>query len=109
MTGSARPDPRELEAQVLARVLRLNAVAAGLVSGLAAGLLAFLATLWLVVKGGEVVGPHLGLLGHLLPGYRVSLAGSLVGLGWGLGLGFAVGYGVAALYNRLVAWRHREP
>jgi hypothetical protein len=109
VTGSERPDRRTLEAQVLARVLRLDAAATGLVCGLAAGLLLFVATVWLLVKGGEVVGPHLGLLGHLLPGYRVSLGGSLVGLGWGLALGFVVGYAVAFLYNRLVAWRHREP
>ncbi len=48
---------------VLTRLLRLNAKIQGLVTGIVAGLGLFIATNWLVLKGGVVVGPHLGLLG----------------------------------------------
>jgi hypothetical protein len=75
----AEPTP-VLEEVVLTRLLRLNAAVHGLVTGLVAGLGLFIATNWLVLKGGEVVGPHLALLGQFFVGYRVTFVGSLIGL-----------------------------
>jgi hypothetical protein len=66
-----------------------------------AGLGLFVATNWLIIKGGEVVGPHLALLGQFLPGYEVTFLGSVIGLAYGLVVGFVLGYGVSALYNHL--------
>ena len=63
------------------------------------GALLFLATLTLVLKGGPVVGPTLGLLAQFLPGYRVTLAGSLVGLFYAALVGFLLGWGFAVLRN----------
>ena len=63
-------DTKDLEALVLVRVVRLNAVVTGVVTGLLAGLALFVATNWLVLKGGPVVGPHLALLGPVL--HRLS-------------------------------------
>jgi hypothetical protein len=60
------------------RLLRLNATVQGLAAGLVCGLVLFVATNWLVLKGGDVVGPHLGLLGQYFIGYRVTFVGSLV-------------------------------
>jgi protoporphyrinogen oxidase len=77
-------------------------VAFGLSIGLTAGMLLFLATLVLVLKGGAVVGPTLGLLGQYLPGYRVTWLGSLVGLIYVIGLGFVAGWGNALLRNTVV-------
>jgi len=69
------------------------------------GLGVFIATNILVLKGGEVVGPHLALLGQYFIGYRVTFLGSLIGLAYGLVIGFGIGYGVAFLYNWIAALR----
>jgi len=98
----------DIERLVLVRVLRLNAVVEGLVTGTVAGVGLFLATNWLVLKGGPVIGPHLALLGQFFPGYRVTFAGSIVGFAYAFASGFAVGFVVSALYNRLVARRERR-
>ncbi len=55
---------------VLTRLMRLNASAHGVVIGMMAGLAMFIATNWLVLKGGEIVGPHLALLGYVF--YRLQ-------------------------------------
>jgi hypothetical protein len=101
-------DTNDLEALVLVRVVRLNAVIAGLATGLLAGLAVFVATNWLVLKGGRVVGPHLALLGQYFIGYRVSFVGSLVGFVWAFVLGFVAGAAVVWIYNRLADLRHHE-
>lgn len=101
-------DKREqaLEEAVLIRLLYLNARVQGVVAGLLCGLVIFLATNWLVLKGGDVVGPHLALLGQFFIGYRVSFLGSLIGFAYGFISGYLAGYSVAMLYN-LIA-RRRE-
>lgn len=60
-----------------------------------------LATLVLVLSGGERVGPTLGLLTHYLPGYSVTERGVVVGLFYGLLVGFALGWTFAAIRNAL--------
>lgn len=46
-----------------------------------------------------MVGPHLALLGQFFPGYRVSVAGSVIGFAYAAASGFAAGYVIARLYN----------
>ncbi|MGH7893875.1 MAG: hypothetical protein ACREQL_04355 [Candidatus Binatia bacterium] len=90
--------------QMLAiRVARLEAGVQGVVVGLMVGLAVFLATNWLVLRGGPVVGPHLALLSQFFLGYEVSFVGSLVGFAWGAAYGFVAGYAVSVLYNRIAA------
>jgi hypothetical protein len=101
-------DEKTLEKVVLTRLLRLNATVQGLVTGIIAGLGIFIATNWLVLKGGDVVGPHLGLLGQFFIGYEVSFVGSLMGFMYALVTGFAVGYFVARIYNGIVDLRDRQ-
>jgi hypothetical protein len=96
-----------IEQVMRSRVLRLNAAVQGLALGVVTGLGLFIATNWLVLKGGPVVGPHLSLLGQFLIGYRVTFAGSLVGLAYGLVIGGLCGYAIASIYNRVVEWRER--
>jgi hypothetical protein len=84
---------------VLTRLVRYNATVQGLVSGIMLGGVIFFATNWLILKGGEAVGPHLALLGQFFVGYRVTFAGSLIGFGYGFATGFIAGYLVATLYN----------
>src|SRR5262245_12340326 len=98
----------KLEEIVFTRVLRLNAVVQGLVFGLLTGGVIFIATNWLVLKGGRVVGPHLSLLNQFFIGYRVSFLGSLVGFAYGCVFGFAVGYVIAFVYNFAARARERR-
>lgn len=79
--------------------LRLNARAWGIALGGLSGLGLFLATNILILKGGPVVGPHLALLAGYLPGYRVTFAGSLIGLGYGLAIGYWAGWLIGTVYN----------
>jgi protoporphyrinogen oxidase len=87
---------RDTLTQVFAR---LEPTAFGLSVGSVAGALLFLATLFLVLKGGDVVGPHLRLLGEYLPGYTVTLSGSLLGLAYGFAVGFVAGWTYSFLRN----------
>ena len=103
-------DPIErLEDIILTRVIRLNALVQGMVTGLLGGLAIFVATNLLILKGGPVVGPHLALLGQFFIGYRVTFLGSLIGFTYGFATGFCVGYFMATVYNRMVARRSRVP
>jgi hypothetical protein len=98
-------DPRTIDNLLVARMVRLNATVHGIVLGLVAGLGLFVATLWLVIKGGPVVGPHLALLGQFFVGYRVTVLGSFVGLAYGFVSGFLVGFVVTTLYNWIAGLR----
>lgn len=82
-------------------VLRLNARAWGISFGLLGGLGLLLATLFLVVKGGDHVGQHLELLGVYFPGYRVTTGGAFIGFVYGFVLGYGVGRIIGEVYNRL--------
>ena len=98
----------KLEEIAFTRVLRLNAVVQGIVLGLLTGVVIFIATNWLVLKGGTVVGPHLSLLNQFFIGYRVSFLGSLVGFAYGCVVGFAIGYVMAVVYNLAARARERR-
>lgn len=82
-------------------VVRLNATFLGLVAGLILGLGLFIATIWLVLKGGPNPGQHLSLLSQYFPGYSVSFFGSLVGLIYTFFVGFIGGSIVGAVYNKV--------
>ena len=84
------------------RVLRLDAIAQGITMGILTGLAVFVATNWLVLKGGPVVGPNLALLSQFFFGYRVTFLGSFVGFAWGFFYGGLAGYLVSTIYNRLI-------
>lgn len=84
------------------RVLRLDAIAQGVTTGLIVGLVVFVATNWLVLKGGTVVGPNLALLAQFFLGYRVTFFGSLVGFAWGFVYGGLAGYALSRVYNAIV-------
>jgi hypothetical protein len=103
---ASEKDPEKL---LLTRVLRLNATVQGIVTGLAVGLVLFIATNWLIFKGGEVVGPHLTLLSQFFIGYRVTFFGSLIGFGYGFVVGFTGGYLIARIYNWLADLRECHP
>lgn len=78
---------------------KLDRVAFGVAVGALAALLLGLASLWLVVKGGAVVGPNLRLLAQFLPGYEATPRGALLGVVYGLIGGFAAGWLLAVTRN----------
>lgn len=90
------------EEKLFSGVLRFNAKALGLVLGLLCGLAIFIATNWLVIKGGNQVGPHLGLLSQYFIGYRVSFLGSIIGFFYGFAVGTLSGAFMGWLYNKIV-------
>jgi hypothetical protein len=81
---------------------KLDRVAFGLSMGTMAGMMLFLATLILALKGGTVVGPNLQLLENYFPWYTVTMRGSLLGLFYGFVTGFVGGWTFAFLRNASV-------
>ncbi len=93
-------------------VYRANERLFGLNFGLAVGLTIFIATNWIVIKGGHVtssgehfVGPHLQLLNQFFIGYRVSFWGSIIGFAYGFAVGAFSGTMVGWIYNRMAGFR----
>ena len=80
-------------------VRRLNGNAWGIALGALFGIGLFLATLALVVRGGEDVGAHLGLLSVYFPFYDVTLGGSFIGFGYAFVVGYLTGRILCFVYN----------
>lgn len=83
-------------------LLRLNARAWGIAVGTLLGVGIFLATAFLLIKGGATVGPHLALLGQYLPGYSVTWPGAFIGFVYLFVIGYAIGRIIGGVYNALV-------
>jgi hypothetical protein len=97
MSDALRPEEQR---ELLRAFARASEQGWGIAVGLTAALGLWFATVVLVVRGGDVVGPHLGLLGAYFPGYRVSWVGAFVGFVYAFVVGYAVGRVAATLYNR---------
>jgi hypothetical protein len=106
MEARLKIDEKEKE-RLFRGVLWLHAKAVGLGLGLFFGLVIFVATNWLVLKGGEPTGPHLALLGQYFIGYRVSFFGSLIGFAYGFALGTLSGALLSWIYNTITRLRER--
>jgi hypothetical protein len=101
--GAATRSPDALAMRALRLLLaRIDPVALGVASGTVMGVGLGAATLALVIKGGSVVGPNLSLLSVYFPGFKVSLAGTLVGAFYGALAGFLLGWTLAVLRNAAV-------
>ena len=104
------PEPQlsESEEQIIKRaVVRLSGQVLGLVMGFVGAIVIFAATNWLVIKGGDVVGPHLGLLSQFFIGYSVTFAGSFIGAAYGFLVGYISGLLIGWIYNAVVFLRTR--
>ena len=77
--------------------MQLDTKAFGLAGGIVWGAAVFLATLWVVFRGG---GEHLELLAKFYIGYSTTVIGALVGLIYGFIDGFIGCWRFAWLYNR---------
>ena len=97
--------PLTPEEKLFSGVLLLNAKVVGLALGLILGFGIFVATNWLIIKGGTRVGPHLILLSQYFIGYKVTFLGSLIGAAYGFALGTICGALMGWIYNKIVAFR----
>jgi hypothetical protein len=97
-------DPIMVLSQAFARY---DPIALGGAVGVVGGLGLFYATIVLLLRGGELVGPHLRLLGNYLMGYEVTWPGAFLGLFGAGGLGFLLGFAMAHAINVVVAIHER--
>jgi hypothetical protein len=89
------------EEQLEHAVILLNGKLLGIVLGFLSGAGLFLATNFLLLKGGPHVGAHLGLLSNFFPGYRVTFFGSIVGFCYMFVVGLIIGTVLGAVYNKV--------
>lgn len=91
------------ELQIINKALvRFNEQGWGIAFGSVFGFGLFFATVFLVLRGGIMVGQHLNLLSVYMPGYSVSVVGALVGFVYAFVIGYGVGRTIGTVYNRLV-------
>ncbi len=106
MVDPATPPMSTSEAHLLRRaVARLRAAVMAVTFGATGGAALFLATAWLLVRGGDNVGQHLVLLRNYLPGYSVTWPGAFLGLLYGAVIGAAAGAAIAWTYNMIASVR----
>ena len=99
---------RKVEEPVPAKILirtfaRMDKLALSTAVGTASGLTFFLATLVLVLKGGEVVGPNLSLLNQYFVLYSVTVHGAFIAFVHAFVLGFLFGWLIAYFRNLCLA------
>jgi hypothetical protein len=58
----------------------------------------------LIIKGGEVIGPNLRLLGQYFYGYSVTLKGAFIGMAYSFFWGFLFGWLFAYLRNLFIGF-----
>ncbi|MEP6957804.1 MAG: hypothetical protein ABI980_03670, partial [Nitrospirota bacterium] len=94
---------------------KIDPLAFGIAVGVVSGIVIFMASAILLLRGGPVVGPTLSLLGNYLFGFEVTWVGAVMGLLEGGVLGFAVGALAAGLrnwalkaYAKVVRWREER-
>jgi protoporphyrinogen oxidase len=83
---------------------RIDKLAFATAVGSVSGLLIFMATIWLVIKGGDVVGPNLRLLSQYFIGYTVTVQGAFIAFGYSFFWGFLYGWLFAYLRNLILAF-----
>jgi hypothetical protein len=95
----SKPESAVVAEPVILAFAKLDRIALGVAVGAVSGTIVFLATLYLLAKGGPNPGRNLALLAQYFIGYTVSLQGAFVGLIYGFVVGFAGGWLVAFLRN----------
>jgi hypothetical protein len=82
---------------------RMDKLGTAIAVGSVCGLATFVATLWLIIMGVEVVGPYLQLLNQYFIGYTVTVKGAFIGMGYSFLWGFIWGWLFAYLRNLCLA------
>ena len=94
-------EPR-LSARLAMAFAPVHKRAFGVATGVAAGLIMLVITLFEVMRTGGEASPLL-LLNEYFAGYRVSVSGAFIGLLWGFATGFVMGWFLAFCRNFVVA------
>ena len=96
---------RLVPARVLTKTFaRIDKLAFATAIGSVSGMLMFLATIWLIIKGGAMVGPTLRLLSVYFVGYSVTVKGAFIAFGYSFFCGFLFGWLFAYLRNLFLAF-----
>jgi hypothetical protein len=91
------------EKALIATFARMDKLAFATAIGTVCGLLVFSATMWIISRGGNVLGSHLRLLAQYFIGYTVTVKGGFIALGYSFFWGFLFGWLFAYLRNLLLA------
>ena len=90
------------KAVLMASFAKIDVIALAIALGLVWGLMLFLATGLLLIQGapeGQMIGPHLALLGVYLPGYEVTWSGAFLGSFYFFIIGAVAGGLIAGFWN----------
>ena len=98
-------DGRDAASDLTPPTVLISGNALGVALGVLLALQLFLTTNWLVVQGTAASSPNAALLGQYLPGYTVSLVGSLVGAGELFAVAFVLSHLFAVIYNFVARMR----
>jgi protoporphyrinogen oxidase len=98
---AARPETDRIvtEKILIKAFARMDKLALATATGSMSGLLVFLATIWLVFKGDEVIGQNLQLLAQYFAGYTLTVKGAFIAFGYSFSWGFLFGWLFAYLRN----------
>ena len=103
-----RVTERDLEDVLASTFARYDPIALGVAVGVVVGVMLFLATVVLLLRGGPGVGYHLSVLSSYLPGYSVSWVGAVIGLFEAAVVGFLHGWLISKLINAIVGREERR-
>jgi hypothetical protein len=109
LEGGERRVPEKAASSTLEEILRkafsrYDPVALGAATAVVAAVGLFVATAFLLLRGGEPRGPTLSLLGHYLLGFEISWSGAFLGSAEaGVGA-YALGFLTARWINLLISW-----
>ena len=92
------------EASILRTFSRMDKLGFATAIGSVSGMAIFLVTMWLVIKGGPSIGPHLQLLNQFFLGYTVTIQGAFIGMAYSFFWGFLWGWIFAYLRNFIMGF-----
>lgn len=95
------PKKNEFNQELLDAAVRFNSIVLGVVSGLLAAILVFVATHISVAKWGDYAGNYLNLLAVFFPGYSATAGGAWVGAFWGFVFAGLAGFLTYWFYGKL--------
>ncbi len=98
----APPVPRDVEAILRSAFARYDPVALGASIGAVSAAALFIATGWLLIRGGPMVGKNLALLSNFFTLFDVSWSGAIFGALEAGAVGFGFGWLLARLINGIV-------